>query len=420
MTILPTVRLRHAALLAACAVALGGCGVSEGATVGSGATLARGASGPPTLALASNGKTAYVAWLQKGDGGSDVLLEAVTPNGRRLRAPVRVNATPGDASTHEQAPPQVAVGPGGEVYVVWQKSTEVRGRMYPVSDLRFAYSTDGGRTFSPTMTVNDDAGARPSSHSFHNVTVAPDGTVYVAWLDGRAQDAARAAHPAHGHGAGGVGAEIRVASWRPGDASFGPSARVDGDVCPCCRTSLAVGPDGAVYVAWRKVYPGEVREVVVARSADGGRTFSAPVRVQRDGWVFPGCPHAGPSIAVDGRGRLFATWYSGKAGGQGLYYAVSSDGGRSFGSPVALVTGDFVPASQARLAAGADGVWAAWDDMRGKEKQIRVGRLDGTSVREVGDPTAGSTPSIRMSGETGAVTWHEGQAVRIRAITSAG
>jgi hypothetical protein len=405
-------------------------------------------SGPPTLALAKDGKTAYVAWLEKSDSTANVVLEAVTPAGRRLRAPVRVNATPGDASTHDQAPPQVAVGPKGEVYVVWQKSTEVPGRMYPVSDLRFAYSTDGGRTFSPTMTVNDDAGGRPSSHSFHNVMVAPDGTVYVAWLDGRVQDAARAAHPAppppaaaagspvgatsgmagmsgmhgsHVHGADGPGAEIRVASWRPGDASFGPSVRVDGDVCPCCRTALATGPDGAVYVAWRKVYPGDVREVVVARSADGGRTFSAPVQVQRDGWVFPGCPHAGPSLAVDGKGRIFAAWYTGKEGAQGLYYSVSSDGGRSFGAPVTIVTGDFVPASQARLATGAGGaVWAAWDDMRGEEKRIRVGRLDGSSVHELGDPLAGSTPSIRMSGDSGAVIWRDGQAVRIRPITTAG
>jgi hypothetical protein len=437
MNDLSMIRARLAPLLACCALALGGCSAGEGATVGSGATLAQGASGPPTLALASDGKTAYVAWLEKSDSISNVVLEAVTPAGRRLRAPVRVNATPGDASTHDQAPPQVTVGPKGEVYVVWQKSTEVKGRMYPVSDLRFAYSTDGGRTFSPTITVNDDAGGRPSSHSFHNVTVGSDGTVYVAWLDGRAQDSARAAHPApplpagtagmagmraaHAHDAGGPGAEIRVASWRPGDASFGPSTRVDGDVCPCCRAALATGPDGAVFVAWRKVYPGDVREVVVARSADGGRTFSAPVQVQRDDWVFPGCPHAGPSLAVDGKGRVFATWYTGKEGAQGLYYAVSSDGGRSFGDPTALVTGDFVPPSQARLATGAGGaVWAAWDDMRGKEKQIRVGRLDGGSVRELGVPLAGSTPSIRMSGDSGAVIWRDGQSVRIRPITTAG
>jgi hypothetical protein len=58
--------------------------------------------------------------------------------------------------------------------------------------------------------------------------------------------------------------------------------------------------------------------------------------------------------------------------------------------------------------------------MRGKEKQIRVGRLDGSSVQEVGDPLAGSTPSIRMSGDAGAVIWRDGQTVRIRPIATAG
>lgn len=422
-----------AMVVAGCALILGGCSVSEGATLGSGATVAEGASGPPTLALTPDGGSAYLAWVEKDDSVSNVVLAAVTPDGRALRAPVRVNATPGDASTHDQAPPQVAVGPNGEVYVAWQKSTEVEGRMYPVSDLRFAYSTDGGRTFSPTITINDDAGGTPSTHSFHNLTVGPDGTVYVGWLDGRAQDAARAArraaaaqatqemagmHGSHGHDAGLPGSEIRVASWHPGDAGFASSTRVDGNVCPCCRASLAVGPDGALYVAWRKVFAGDVRDVVISRSTDGGRSFSAPHQVHQDGWVFHGCPHAGPSLAIDGRGRVYAAWYTGKEGRQGLYYAVSEDGGQRFGEPVALVTDEFVPVSQARLAAGSDAVWAAWDDSREPEKRVRISRLDGMSVREAGEAGPGTIPSIAMAGETGTVAWRDGQSVRIRSLRS--
>jgi hypothetical protein len=358
-----------------------------------------------------------VVWVEKRGDTSNVVLATVTRDGRPLRAPVRVNATPGDASTHDQAPPQVAVGPGGEVYVAWQKSTEVPGRMYPISDLRFAYSTDGGRSFSPTLTVNDDAGGLPTSHSFHNLAVAGDGTVYVGWLDGRAEEAARKREPneGHGHDTSGPGSEIRVASWKPGDTGFTPSVRVDGNVCPCCRASLAVGSDGTVYVAWRKIYTGDVRDVVVARSDDRGRTFSSPVKVHADGWVFHGCPHAGPSLAVDGRGRLFASWYTGKEGQQGLYYAVSEDGGKSFDDPVTLVADDFVPVAQARLAAGQDGVWAAWGDPRGSN-QVHIGRLDDTSVAEAGQPEAGSIPSIAFVGDRGAVAWRDGQTVRIRAI----
>lgn len=432
----PRARLAaNPALAAALLLAFCACTSTEGATLGSGATLARGVSGPPTLALAPDGDSAYVVWVEKSGDSSNVVMATVTPGGAPLRPGVRVNRTPGDASTHDQAPPQVAVGPKGEVYVVWQKSTEVKGRAYPVSDLRFAYSTDGGRTFSATITVNDDAGGSPSSHTFHNLTVGPDGTVYVGWLDGRAQDSARVARPApaeapagatngmsgmemagmHSHDPTLPGSEIRVASWKPGDAAFGPSVRVDGDVCPCCRTSLAVGPDGALYVAWRKVYTGDVRDIVVARSDDGGHTFSAPTKVHDDAWVFPGCPHAGPSLAFDGEGRLYAAWYTGKEGRQGLYYAVSTDGGRSFGDPVTIVADDFVPVAQARLATGNGEVWAAWGDPRGANR-IHIGRLDGKQVQEAGEAEAGSIPSIAMAGDRGAAVWRDGQTVRIRSI----
>jgi hypothetical protein len=470
-------RSRFGLALALGALVVTGCSVGEGATLGSGTTLAEGASGPPTLALAPDGDSAYVVWVEKEGELSNVVLATVTPDGKPLRPAVRVNAIPGDASTHDQAPPQVAVGPGGEIYVVWQRSTEVPGRMYPVSNLRFASSIDGGRSFSPTITVNDDAGGLPTSHSFHNVTVAADGTVYVAWLDGRAQEAARAGTAKDrmdrmdrmggdrmgrmegtrgeeggkgveggeavgggageamqgmkgmggmegmggtqgGHGGGeGPGSEIRVASWHPGDAGFGASVRVDGNVCPCCRAALAVGPEGEVYVAWRKIFAGDVRDVVVARSADAGRSFSAPVAVHADGWVFPGCPHAGPSLAVDGDGRLYAAWYTGKEDRQGLYYAVSANGGESFGDPVTLLSDEFVPVSQARLAAGNGVVWAAWGDSRPDGKRVHVGRLDGGTVREAGEAEAGSIPSIAMVGARGAVTWKDEQTVRIRSVT---
>jgi hypothetical protein len=407
--------------------------------VGSGATLAQEVSGPPTLALARDGKTAYVAWLERSDSTSNVVLEAVTPAGRQLRAPVRVNATPGDASTHDQAPPQVALGPRGEVYVVWQKSTPVPGRAFPRSDLRFAASTDGGRTFGPTITVNDDAGGPPSSHTVHNVVVAPDGRVIVSWLDARVRDRARAALEAsgrlqpeapasHSHGetmraheasaaeASLPGSEIRAASWSPGDPSFSPSTVVDGNTCPCCRTAMAIGPEGTLFVAWRKVYPGNVRDVVVARSTDGGRSFSAPVRVHADGWVYDGCPHAGPGLAVDAAGKVYAGWYTGKEGAQGLYVARSGDGGRSFGEPLPLLRADWVPPSQVKLAAAGDRVWASWDDRRPSRKVVHLARVDGGTLREVGEPVPGSSPALDVGHDGGCLAWLDGDSVRMRTL----
>jgi hypothetical protein len=43
---------------------------------------------------------------------------------------------------------------------------------------------------------------------------------------------------------------------------------------------------------------GEIRDMVVATSHDGGLTFDEPVRVSDDGCKINGLPDSGPSVAV--------------------------------------------------------------------------------------------------------------------------
>lgn len=404
-------------------------------------TLARADASNPTVAAGADGAH-FVAWVGQEGGTANVWLARA--EGGAFAPAVRVNDRPGDAAPHEQAPAQVATGPDGTVYVVWQNNRTAPGRRFPASDLRLARSTDGGRTFHPAVTVNDDAGGMPSSHTFHNIVVGGDGTVWVSWLDSRVRDAERArrrphaAHaspsaapaktpgdatrPTHGHG-GGMredptlpGGEVRVAKSTDGGRTFGPSMVVDGDVCPCCRTSLAIGADGSVYVAWRKVYAGDVRDPVVARLAPGAAAFGAPVRIHADGWVFPGCPHAGPSLAVDESGRLHVAWYTGKEDRQGLWHAVSADGGRTFGAPVALLTGKWVPPSQVALAADGHGVWASWDDRRTADGPVTLARIDGDRVEVVTRERTGRSPSLASGTRGVLLAWHRGQTVQVSAM----
>jgi hypothetical protein len=187
---------------------------------------------------------------------------------------------------------------------------------------------------------------------------------------------------------------------------------VDTAPCPCCRTSLAFGPDGSVYLAWRKEYGGDVRDIVVARLGAGESAFGAPVRVHADAWVFPACPHTGPSLAVDARGRVHVGWYTGREGRQGLWYARSDDQARTFGTPVALATGADVPPSQVALSARGDEVIAAWDDRPAEGRRLALARIaaDGEMVRMQGGE--GRIPAMDARGDGALVAWHDKQTIR--------
>ena len=91
------------------------------------------------------------------------------------------------------------------------------------------------------------------------------------------------------------------------DGAIAPRA-ITGGVCYCCKTALAVGPDGAIHAAWRHVYAGNVRDIAFTLSRDGGRTFAPPVRVSDDRWVLDGCPENGPALAVDGHDAVHVVW----------------------------------------------------------------------------------------------------------------
>ena len=95
--------------------------------------------------------------------------------------------------------------------------------------------------------------------------------------------------------------------------------------------SIALPPTALVYVAWRKIFDGNMRETVVSRSMDGGMTFSSPVVVGNDRWVYQACPHRPASLGVDRQGRLYVVWYTeGADETPAIYLAYSDDQGKTF------------------------------------------------------------------------------------------
>jgi hypothetical protein len=67
-----------------------------------------------------------------------------------------------------------------------------------------------------------------------------------------------------------------LAKSQDGGQSFGKNLQVAANVCPCCRPRVETGNHGEVFVTWRHVFEGNIRDMVVATSRDGGQTFARP------------------------------------------------------------------------------------------------------------------------------------------------
>lgn len=123
-------------------------------------TLKREGARNPTAAIDRRSGVLYLAWAQEVPGPAakekddkkidpklQVLLARSTDGGRQFGPPVVVSTPKDHVASYTVSPTQVAVGPKGEVYVLYEHSDPAfkvpgwqRGRTLP----RLARSDDGG------------------------------------------------------------------------------------------------------------------------------------------------------------------------------------------------------------------------------------------------------------------------------------
>ncbi|HEX3702124.1 MAG TPA: sialidase family protein [Vicinamibacterales bacterium] len=380
------------------------------------------------VSMAADGAFVAVAWSAAASSGATDIFAAVSADGgRAFGAPTRVNDVDGDARVTGEQPPRVSLAhrrdtaPG--ITIVWTTKGE-HG-----TTLMDAQSTDGGRTFTRVARVpgSDAAGNR----GWEAIATDSRGAVDAVWLDHRelAQGAAEMSAMHHEPGGGkpdGVAMAQRSKLFFSAlDGSIAPHP-ITGGVCYCCKTAL-VSSDGALYAAWRQVYPGNIRDIAFTLSKDGGRTFAPPVRVSQDKWVLEGCPDDGPSMVVDRTHRIHVVWPTllqeqGQEPNLALFYASSLDG-RSFTARERIPTAGTPHHPQMALD-GAGRIVVVWDELANGMRHVAVARAGQerstatpTFTREVIDSAQpGIYPVVAPVSDGVVVAWASGGAASLSVI----
>lgn len=341
----------------------------------------------PATAAAEDGGF-YVAWVNHDTKQADVILARFNDKGAMQGSPVRVNRATGAATAWRGDQPSLAVAPDGAVYVLWTarvEEGEKRG-----TNIFLSTSHDRGQTFASEVKVNDDKGI--VDHGMHSLAVAKDGRIYAGWLDERNVVQPMPSTKAEGHHVE-SNRDLFIAYSTDGGRTFSANQKVASEACPCCKTAMTVAADGTLFAGWRQVLPGDFRHIAVATSVDGGETFSAPKIVSDDGWVIHGCPVSGPSLSVDSAsGKLRVVWYAGSEDQKpGLYFAESSDKGQSF-SARQLLAPETVHGTPA-ITAGKHDAIALWQQAGSGETRMR------------GLENAGSVARVALNAELPAASY---------------
>lgn len=312
--------------------------------------------------------------------GEHLMLYRSSNEGGNWSAPVVVNEQPEAIAADGESRPKLGFAHDGGLLVSW---TRPLAKRYS-GEIRFARSDDG-RHFGLPLTVHRDRDE--ITHRFESMQVAGDGRVLLAWIDKRDGEAAKAGKTAY------RGAAIYAATSTDGGRSFQPEQKLADHSCECCRLAAANDADGTPFFMWRHVFAPNERDHAIVRVKPDG----SPETLQRatfDRWKIDGCPHHGPSLAVDAAGRRHAVWFNQKNGEGRVFYGrlgtgvaeATVDGQRTVGG---------VRAEHADLAVAGRRVAVLWKEFDGERARLwaEVSEDGGQSFRAAVELANSAGPS---------------------------
>ncbi len=347
-----------------------------------------------SAAIAPDG--ALVVVTKQGD---HVLLYRSGDEGRTWSAPVAVNAQPEPVSGDGENRPKIAFASDGGAVVSWTHPFPKPN----TGSVRLARADDGVH-FSAPLTVHRDT--REITHRFESMIALPGNRIILAWIDKRDLEDAKASKAAY------RGAAIYSALSVDGGRSFRPERKVADHSCECCRIGAAIDTDGAVAIMWRHVFEPNERDHAIARLTTDG--VAGPVqRATFDRWRIDGCPHHGPSLAIDTRGIRHAVWFNQVKGEGRVQYGRLTGTGEAAGIEGQRPVGSG-RAEHADMAIAGARIAIAWKEFDGEKTRLKA-MISSDGGNRFADLDVGATagasdqPRVLANGERLLVFWRTAQ-----------
>lgn len=358
------------AMIAACAL-LAGCQQvpqPETTTDAAGNTLtqwplpAAAGSAQPDLSLAPDGRL-LLSWIKPFDKTRHALQYTTFDRQGQWQWAPKTIAVGASMVVNWADTPHIAATADGTIWAHWLQKMRGQGDGVAYAII-VSHSTDDGMTWSDPVRAHDDG--KPVEHGFVSFWPAARDRLGMAWLDGR--NTAGGAHAGHDGGAADAASEgagmtsLRAATIDTA-SRIADAVEVDPSVCDCCGTDVAVTARGPLLV-YRDRTAGEIRDIYATRLEDGA--WQAPKAVHADDWTIAACPVNGPAVAAAGNDAVVA-WYSAANDVPKLQLARSADAGDSFGAPVVVDQGEAVQ-GRTDVALDAKQAWVAWlrEDAKGQ------------------------------------------------------
>ena len=217
----------------------------------------------PDIAASPAG-TFFCVWEDSRSGNRDVYGAALDSLGLRITPNLRLND---DGQTFEQLTPQVTSVGSNRYLAVWGDQRSTKGEIFGV------YVTSSGAPIQPNFKISVDPVGAGSYQGEPALAARPDGSILVAWLDGR-----------EGGTVFGTTFDVYAQILGPSGNPVGGNFKLNGTTTFQRNTAVTVAASADGYVVgWiDRRTAGDAGDVYAQRVLPGGALLGGNIRVNDD------------------------------------------------------------------------------------------------------------------------------------------